>query len=218
MAFEKFEVRLPHARETKCPTDHVQEVLRELTPALQDFEYAVASKCIKEVKMMRHSFARGKYFGPLLHTASEVALSSVVERVPVQATFLSLPVFALLTKRDCHETGSEANGSTLLSARQALTSFFQSLSLPLPDEEETELPPWDTRLRSSNDHPIRSLLQYSNIVADNDERDLQQVILRGNRRHGAAEQYIHVPELWALTINMCTRRGSSKLARASLMQ
>lgn len=75
--------------------------------------------------------------------------------------------------------------------------------MPLSDED-AELPYWNNRdLRSSREHPIRSLLQYYNIVTIDDERDRRQVITKFARDVNDEDGYIHVPEIWALTINMC---------------
>lgn len=63
-------------------------------------------------------------------------------------------------------------------------------------------------LRSSDQHPIRSLLQYSNILAKDTQRDKRQVVTRDEvEDDGQASNhdkpFIHVPEIWMLVINMC---------------
>ena len=66
--------------------DTVKKVL-DITLGLYPHERAVASKCIKEAKMTRRSFARGKYFAPFVHEAADI-VGSPVERCPVKARFL----------------------------------------------------------------------------------------------------------------------------------
>lgn len=125
----------------------------------------MASKCLKEVKLMRKSFMRGRYFGRLVHqTSTEVG--NVVERAPVKAMFLSMPYFELMKMKS----------------------------------EES-----DTReMRPANIHPVRSLLEYSNILAIDSERDRHQAITKlDSNRYFDSDEFIHVPEFWALVINMC---------------
>lgn len=159
----------------------------------------MASKCIQEVKLKRKSFARGKYYGPTVHQAHSVLSASAVEKVPVHATFLSMPIFAVLPS---YQSGLQ-NESQPTFLRQFMQSLWRYISMPLSDED-AELPYWNNRdLRSSREHLIRSLLQYYNIVTIDDERDRRQVITKFARDVNDEDGYIHVPEIWALTINMC---------------
>lgn len=143
------------------------------TRVLYTHEAAVASKCLKEVALKRRTFARGKYFGPYIHQAS-LPYGSEVEVLPVSATFLSFPIFALM---NIPHYGGEVHAKS-------------------------------RDLRSSDQHPIRSLLQYSNILAKTTKRDTRQVVTRDELEDdGQApnhdKPFVHVPELWALVINMC---------------
>jgi Mg2+ and Co2+ transporter CorA len=95
-----------------------------------------------------------------------------VERVPIKATFISVPIFALMQK---------SNENLPYLNRHAL--------------------------RTPARHPIRSLLQYSNILALDTERDKRQVIVvnrLGEDDLADSKPFIHVPEMWALVINMYT--------------
>jgi hypothetical protein len=196
ISFEDFEVSGLHERiaATNCRKDVLYK-----TPGLWDYEVAVASKCIKEVKLKRKSFARGRYYGPTVHQAHSVLSASAVEKVPVHATFLSMPIFAVLPS---YQSGLQIQ-SQPTPLHQVMKSLWPYFSMP-SDDEDVDLPYWDNRdLRSSREHPIRSLLQYYNIVAIDDERDRRQVITKFARDVSDEDGYIYVPEIWALTINMC---------------
>ncbi|ERF75236.1 hypothetical protein EPUS_00028 [Endocarpon pusillum Z07020] len=150
-----------------------EKVLND-TRVLYTHEAAVASKCLKEVALNRRTFARGKYFGPYIHQAS-LPYGSEVEVLPVSATFLSFPIFALMS---IPHYGGDVHANS-------------------------------RNLRSSDQHPIRSLLQYSNILAKTTKRDTRQVVTRDEvEDDGQApnhdKPFIHVPEIWALVINMYT--------------
>jgi hypothetical protein len=143
------------------------------TRVLYTHEAAVASKCLKEAALRRRTFARGKYFGPYIHQAS-LPYGSEVEVLPVSATFLSFPIFALL---NIPHYGGDVDANS-------------------------------RDLRSSDQHPIRSLLQYSNILAKTTQRDTRQVVTRDEvEDDGQApnhdKPFIHIPEIWTLVINMC---------------
>jgi hypothetical protein len=167
------------------------------TPDLWKYEVAVASKCMKEVKLKRKGFAGGKYYEPTVYQAHGVLSASAVEKVPVHATFLSMPIFAVLP------SGLQ-NESRPTASNYPMQSLWRYISRPFEDDNDAGLPYWNSRdLRSSRVHPIRSLLQYYNIVAIDDERDRRQVITKFARDANDQEGYIHVPEFWALTINMC---------------
>lgn len=64
--------------------------------------------------------------------------------------------------------------------------------------------PSSRELRQSDKHPIRTLLQYSNILAIDSKRDGRQVINQLDRDSTSSSTFIHVPEFWALIINMYT--------------
>ena len=97
----------------------------------------------------------------------------------MRATFISIPIFALL------------NAET------------ESASAPVY--------PASKDIRGSDLHPVRSLLQYSNILAIDDERDLSQVVRKINKAAGASRRFVQVPELWALVVNMCKWRSPSSV-------
>ena len=62
-------------------------------------------------------------------------------------------------------------------------------------------------LRKRDGHPIRTLMEYMNILAIDNERDWQQAIIRLEDEHHEDDQdrpFIHVPEFWALIVNMYT--------------
>jgi hypothetical protein len=95
-----------------------------------------------------------------------------IEKVPIKATFISVPIFALMKRNN--------------------------ESLPYLNRHA---------LRTPARHPIRSLLQYSNILALDTERDKRQVVVvtkLGEDEPADSKPIIHVPEFWALIINMYT--------------
>jgi hypothetical protein len=160
-------------------------------------EAAVASKCLKEAKLKRKAFAGGKYYEPIVHQAPGVLSASAVENSPVRATFLSMPIFAVLPSRLQHE-------SRPIASNYPMQSLWRYISKPFEDDDDAGLPYWNRYdLRPSRVHLIRSLLQYYNIVAIDDERDRRQVITKFARDTNDQEGCIHVPEFWALTVNMC---------------
>lgn len=71
-------------------------------------------------------------------------------------------------------------------------------------------------MQNSDVHPVRSLLQYSNILAVDDVRDHSQVITKMDLPPSEAISFIHVPELWALSINMYTLITCCPLSVAEL--
>jgi hypothetical protein len=71
-------------------------------------------------------------------------------------------------------------------------------------DKAPKLYPSSKEIRTSDHHPIRSLLQYSNILAIDSSRDRLQVVTNGAAEQDAIPPFIHVPELWALVINMYT--------------
>lgn len=64
--------------------------------------------------------------------------------------------------------------------------------------------PTSEDIRYSDSHPIRSLLQYSNILAIGSERDRGQVVCKMNEEAHRVDHFVHVPEIWALNINSYT--------------
>ena len=128
----------------------------------------MASKCLKEAKMNRRKFARGKYFVPFVHETSDIT-GDDVDRYPVKARFLTVPIFALF--------------ADTLNAEDFFSMGGRSL-------------------RSSDRHPIRSLLQYSNILALDSNRDYRQAITKVDDDEHDTKMFVHVPEFWALTVNM----------------
>lgn len=159
-----------HREQTSISFEDFEKVL-DKDQGLYEDEAAVASKCVREAKLLRRTFARGKYFEPTVHEVSDI-MGTEIEKVPIKATFISVPIFALMKR---------SNESLPYLNRHAL--------------------------RTPSRHPIRSLLQYSNILALDTERDKRQVTVvtkLGEDEHADTKPFIHVPELWALVINMYT--------------
>ena len=138
---------------------------------LYEDEMAVAMACLREARSARKMSALGRYFDQTIYEARTVLLNAG-DLTPVQATFVSIPVFALFS-----DQGTPGHKGRYPSSKE---------------------------IRSSDHHPIRSLLQYSNILAIDSERDRQQVITRINERYTDTDCFVHVPEVWALVINMYT--------------
>lgn len=156
---------------------NVRKDVLHKTPGLWDHEVAVVSKFIREVKLKRKSFARGKYYGPTIYQAHSVLSARAVAKVPVHAAFLSMPVFAVLPSA---HSGLQ-NESRPTASHPRMQSFWQYLSMSFGDED-AELPYWnDCDRRSSR----------------------EQVITKFARDTADEGGYIHVPEFWALTISMC---------------
>jgi hypothetical protein len=173
------------------------------TPGLYKHELAVASKCLKEVKSMRKTFAGGKYFGPTNHAASDV-LESVVDRNPVKATFLSIPIFALLQNGDNDRISSAGGQTAPRSVRHPFLDMLRQMMGIRENEAVNQRSPLSSRaLRLSDKHPIRSLLQYTNILSADHARDHQQVVASMVDDATDLKPFVHVPEFWALTVNMC---------------
>jgi hypothetical protein len=169
----------------------------------------VASKCLEEVKLARRTFARGKYFGHKIHEASDV-LGNAVDKVPVKATFLSFPIFALLESDDVNQLPLSDTHSVSNSHGRSLLSLLRHLLCVRNHHKGRHFSHCSSRAeRVSSKHPVRSLSQYSNILAADHSRDHQQVIARTQDGEDGTKPFIHVPEIWALTINMCITRKRS---------
>ena len=178
------------------------------TPGLYTHEAAVASKCLEEVKLARKTFARGKYFGHKIHEASDI-LGNAVDKVPVKATFLSFPIFALLESYDVNQLPLSDTNSASHSHRRSPLSLLRHLLCIRNHDNSHHFSHFSSRAqRVSSNHPVRSLSQYSNILAADHSRDHQQVIVRTQDGGNGAKPFIHVPEIWALTINMCNSKRS----------
>ena len=157
-------------RTCRKTADHCQRIIAN-TEGLYNEEIAVATKCLKEVRMHRKISARGRYFDHTISQASTIYKKGG-EQAPVKATFISMPVFAVLEDQ-CSNAG--------------------------PSQYPTS-----KDIRHSDHHPIRSLLQCSNILAIDSERDRGQVIMKMDEEAEKAKHFIQVPEIWALIINMYT--------------
>lgn len=140
------------------------------TQDLFEEELAVATRCLEHVRRHRKISARGRYFEHTVYRA-ETDHKVGEQQTPIRATFISIPLFALLKATDSgtgnYPSSGEIRASDLL-------------------------------------HPLRTLLQYSNHLAIDDERDHQQVITKLDRNAGRKKAFIQVPELWSLVINMYT--------------
>lgn len=172
-----------HREQGSISFEDFEKVLDKDQGLFED-EAAVASKCVREAKLMRKNWARGKYFEPVVHEVEDV-MGTEVERVPIKATFISVPIFALMKR---------SNESLPYLNRHAL--------------------------RTPARHPIRSLLQYSNILALDTDRDRRQVVVvtkLGEDEHADIKPFIHVPELWAVVINMYTVITVAPLSSQALL-
>ena len=125
---------------------------------LYEDEMAVATKCLHEARSARKMSALGRYFDQTIYQ-SRTVLKNAGDSAPVQATFVSIPVFALFP-----DQGITGHKSRYPSSKA---------------------------IRSSDYHPIRSLLQYSNILAIDGERDRQQVVTRIKERYTDKESFVH---------------------------
>jgi hypothetical protein len=203
MTFEDFEVRArSYYDRSKLGADPMKRVLADI-PGLYKHELAVASKCLKEVKSTRKTFAAGKYFGPTNHAASDV-VEGVVDRNPVKATSLSIPIFALLRSGDNNGTSSAEEQKAPRSVRHPFRHMLLQMTGIPKDEGINECSHLSSRaLRLSNNHLIRSLLQYTNILSSDHSRDHRQVVARIVDDTTDLKPFVHVPEVWALTVNMC---------------
>jgi hypothetical protein len=171
-----------HREQSSISFEDFEKVLDE-DQGLYEDEAAVASKCVREAKLLRRTFARGKYFEPTVHEVSDV-MGTEVEKVPIKATFISVPIFALMKRNN--------------------------ESLPYLNRHA---------LRAPARHPIRSLLQYSNILAPDTERDTRQVavVFELGEDEPHTKPFIHVPEMWALVINMYTVITVAPLSSQALL-
>lgn len=150
---------------------------------------------------MRHVYAKGRYFEPLVH---QVKASPEVSgsKTEVKATFISIPIFCSMRSRG----GSDGQDDEFGWFRKPLQRIFDSLHLRVHEETHAKnrhRQLASKELRKRNDHPIRSLMQYANILALDTLRDQQQATLRLEDDEGPNPPFIHVPEFWALIINAC---------------
>ena len=189
-----------HHERTTSPAkfEDFQEVLSR-TPGLYDHEAAVASKCLGEVKMQRKVFANGRYLGSIYHEAT-TAHQPAVQNIVAKATFLSIPIF---TRMSPGIDESPTNGGFL---RRPFQKLFDHLVEYFKDEHDRNHHQYLTSkvLRSQTTHPIRSLMQYSNILALDHRRDYCQAMLQLQEFGSFQQPFVHVPELWVLIINECT--------------
>ena len=189
-----------HHERTTLPAkfEDFQYVLSR-TPGLYEHEAAVASKCLGEVKMQRKVFANGRYFGPVYHQAT-TAHQSAVQNIVAKATFLSIPIFTRMSP----DTDDSPTGGNLI--QRPLERLFNHLVEYLKDEHDRHHHRYLTSkvLRSQTTHPVRSLMQYSNILALDHRRDQCQAMLQLQEFGDNHQPFVHVPELWVLIINECT--------------
>ena len=150
---------------------------------------------------MRHVFARGRYFEPMVHQVKETHELSG-QKTEVKATFISIPVFCAMRSQEPATEHHHDYGVL----RKPLQSIFERTHRMVHEEEYSRSRHRDQasrEIRMRNDHPIRSLMQYANILALDNSRDGQQAILRLEDEDGSQQPFIHVPEFWALIINNC---------------
>jgi hypothetical protein len=150
---------------------------------------------------MRHVYAKGRYFDPLVHQITANPEISG-QKTAVKATFISLPIFCSMPGQETSEDKRDEYGFV----REQLQKIFENLHFVAHEEHyarnrHRQLASKEFRKR--NDHPIRSLMEYANILALDRSRDEQQATLRLGDAEGPNPPFIHVPEFWALIINNC---------------
>jgi hypothetical protein len=161
----------------------------------------VASKCLEEVKAMRHVYAKGRYFDPLVHAVKATPEVSAA-KIEVKATFISVPIFCSMP--DQPKPKSEEDNYSIF--RRLLQPLFEKMHLHVYQEkyvQQRHRQFLSEELRKRSDHPIRSLMEYANILALDSSRDEQQATLRLGDAQGPSPPIIKVPEMWALIINNC---------------
>jgi hypothetical protein len=170
------------------------------SPGLYPHEHDVAAKVLEDVRNMGHAFGRGRYFEPMVHQVKEAPVVSG-QKTEVKATFISIPIFCAMRSQE-----SETKQTEYGRFRKPLQRIFENIHRLVHEEKYTSHRQHhlaSRKLRLRNDHPIRSLMQYANILALDNSRDRQQAIVRLEDYDGSQQAFIHVPEFWALIINNC---------------
>jgi hypothetical protein len=150
---------------------------------------------------MRHVYAKGRYFDPLVHAVKATPEVSAA-KTEVKATFISIPIFCSMPNQ--HKPKSEEDEYNIL--RRLLQPVFEKMHLHVYQKEYVQQRHrqfLSEELRKRSDHPIRSLMEYANILALDSSRDEKQATLRLGDVKGPSPPIVKVPELWALIINNC---------------
>ena len=151
-------------------------------------------------------FANGKYFEPLVHQIKDNVEIIAGEKTEVKATFLSMPIFSSMRCRDPHPEHNlePQHKGGLLGSLRLLFEKTHRLVHEEAYSQNDHLELATRELRKREGHPIRSLMEYTNILAVDNERDWQQAVVRLEDEGSREQPFIHVPEFWALIINMYT--------------
>ena len=147
---------------------------------------------------MRRVFGKGKYFDPLVHQVKDSHEIGGQKR-EVEATFVSMPI---LSSMRILEPMSKDHGFV----RGPLQRLFETTHRLVNEEQYSKARYGhlgSKELRSRHGHPIRTLMQYANILAVDNFRDLQQAVIRLEGNKTLHTPFIHVPEFWALIVNRC---------------
>ena len=172
------------------------------SPGLYPHEHDVATKVLEEVNHIRHSFARGKYFEAMTHQVKE-APEVGGQKTEVRATFVSMPIFCSMRTQE--PVPKHHHDYSML--RKPFQRIFESIHHLVHSEQYTRKRHHhaaNAQLRMRNEHPIRSLMQYANILALDKSRDRQQAVIRLGDDDDEHQPFVHVPEFWALIINNYT--------------
>ena len=180
---------------------HLLQRILDNSPGLYSHEHDVATKVLEEVKHMRHVFAKGRYLEPMVHQVKETP-EVAGQKTEVKATFISIPVFCSMRTQE-PETKHHHDYGVF---RRPLQRLFESIHRLVHEEEHLRVRHRhlaSKELRTRNDHAIRTLMQYANILALDSSRDQQQAIIRLGDDGSSRQPCVHVPEFWALIINNC---------------
>jgi hypothetical protein len=127
------------------------------------------------------------------------------QKIEVKATFISIPIFCSMKSPEPKIQSGHVPGFL----QQPFNRLFEKVHRLVHDEDydykrDDHLHRVNKQAHLRNDHPIRSLMRYANILALDNSRDYKQAILRlGDDVDSTQPPYIHVPEFWALIINHC---------------
>ena len=144
---------------------------------------------------MRHTFVKGKYFDPIVHQAKD-SVEVGGQKTVVKATFISIPVFSSMRSQ---EPMPKHRHDYSFFRKPFRRLFYDEIYYHTTRDEHLA----NKEVRWHNDHPIRTLMQYANTLAMDSSRDLQQVVIKLGDDNSSRPPFIHVPEFWALVINMC---------------
>lgn len=172
------------------------------SPGMYKHEHEVALKCLDEVKHLRRVFAKGRYFDPCVHeTKQTVEIDG--QKTQVEATFMSMPIFSSMRSAES-STPHEDHLSRFIRPLQTLYKKTWEL-VHEEDYSKTQHHHLASKvLNERNGHPTRSLMEHRNILAVDHSRDFQQAVIKLEDDNPRTRPFIHVPEFWALIVNMYT--------------